>query len=259
MTSQKTNKIAGILSKIFKNDKLYIFFDMPKCAGNTIKENFYKNLKKEEILEIYKPPFKTNQEIDRYIISIPEREKQKIKLIIGHHVYYGIHKFFDKDPIYLTFIRNPIDRTISHYNYALTQYKVKKEKNVFPTILSSKNKIITFKKWLKENLFLHDMMCRMLYEDFYFTGVKKLEFSEIDSENMKKILKKFYFIGLVENYEKDISYVFKKLRLSKKAKKQNVSIKYIDPADKSLRNFTKDFLKLDLKLYRYLIKKRGLI
>ena len=107
---------------------LYIFVHVPKCAGISFRIHIENNFRSEEILKIYcKQRIETENgesiflynrnDIDNYLKSLTERQRDKIKVIYGHDVYYGIHKYFDKEPRYFTFLRNPVDRAISLYNF----------------------------------------------------------------------------------------------------------------------------------------------
>jgi len=235
--------LRGIKNSIFQ-ETIYIFFHIPKCAGSTFKKALYENLKENEFLTIYKPNF--------YLNSLSEFEKEKIKIILGHNIYYGIHKFFRQRPRYITFIRNPIDRIVSHYNYAVTEFEINKNKGIFPSVVSDKNQVIPFKEWVTGNSTLHNFISQMLNNFFYYKAPKE-KFDCGDFKKMKEILKKFYFIGISENYDSDSLYLYKKLTISKFPKKQNVSKKYLNPNDKNLREWISQYVQLDLKIYQYAI------
>ena len=49
-------------------------------------------------------------------LKTPSKHRNQIKLLIGH-VDYGIHRQFNGGAKYITFLREPIERTISHYYF----------------------------------------------------------------------------------------------------------------------------------------------
>src|SRR3972149_560950 len=91
---------------------LWIFFHVPRTGGNTISEALVKMRPKEEILLTSKVRYH------------PEKiDYSKLRFIFGHATYYGIHKKVpNKEPRYFTFLRDPAERQISHYNIKM-QYE----------------------------------------------------------------------------------------------------------------------------------------
>src|SRR3989344_1068676 len=125
-------------------DTLYIFLHIPKCAGSTFEYHIRNNFKKEEIIELnesfiapylqgksiaflsYKEKNKIKKQcfekFKNYIDELSDDQKNRIKVIYGHYVFYGIHTFLNKNPRYVTFIRNPISMILSAYNFLVLNY-----------------------------------------------------------------------------------------------------------------------------------------
>ena len=141
-----------------KKKELYIFLHINKCAGTTLREHIRNNLKDDEFLLLYKhekPIFK--KKIGKYIKSLTKEKKDKIKIIFGHRVYYSLHKLFpDREVRYITFLRNPVDRTISHYNFTVVRLKYGRfmkeitKKRLIKQYMEN-GRLLNFKEW-----FLHD-------------------------------------------------------------------------------------------------------
>lgn len=51
-------------------------------------------------------------------LKLKENERNQLKLLIGH-VDYGIHKNFKEDSKYITFLRDPIERVLSHLSMSV--------------------------------------------------------------------------------------------------------------------------------------------
>ena len=49
-------------------------------------------------------------------MELPEEQRKKIKVLMGHFGY-GWHKFLPQPSTYITILRDPIDRVISHYYF----------------------------------------------------------------------------------------------------------------------------------------------
>ena len=186
-------------------DYLYIFIHIPKTGGTTIKENIKANLGKDEFISLYwdeKPSdlrliseetikklyplkeeilakisielsskkniFNSKEEAKKYITSLSEKEKEKIKVIIGHHMPYGIHKYFNKKPRYITFLRNPIDRRISEYNYkrSILEKNTDILKNKIPKLKELNINIIDFEESFKKYPSMNNLMTKVLSSNF---------------------------------------------------------------------------------------------
>lgn len=48
--------------------------------------------------------------------SLPDEEKRRIRCLRGH-MWFGLHKYLPQLASYITILRDPIDRVISHYHF----------------------------------------------------------------------------------------------------------------------------------------------
>jgi len=88
-----------------------VFIHVPKTGGMTLYSM---------IREIYKPSelHKINpaaESIEKYR-SLPQTRKDRLKMIYGH-MDYGLRELLPPDSSYVTLMRHPVDRVISHYYY----------------------------------------------------------------------------------------------------------------------------------------------
>jgi len=124
-----------------KKDDLYVFLHLPKCAGDTVRFHIENSFRKDEVIPLYlhdiyyniklnkKLRFTDFEKIVSYLKSLNKEQKAKIKVIHGHAVFYGIHKFFNKKVRYITTIRDPVSRTVSLYNFRKTQHNILSKSN----------------------------------------------------------------------------------------------------------------------------------
>lgn len=113
-------------------NSLYVFIHIPKTAGTTFESILYKRFP-ENILTF------------RYPRGVDE-DWDKVKCIRGHinmnHAENDIN-FRDREFVYFTFLRNPIERMYSNYYYA--------------------ERDITIKQWLRSNdPFVENLMTKYL-------------------------------------------------------------------------------------------------
>jgi hypothetical protein len=55
-------------------------------------------------------------------IALPDEEREKIRLLKGH-MPFGLHQYFRRPTAYITMLRNPAERVISHYYFARSNPK----------------------------------------------------------------------------------------------------------------------------------------
>jgi len=140
----------------------------------------------------------------------------KIDIIHGHFPY-GLHRFFPKNIIckYITFVRNPVERLMSEYNYIRHYQETIYPYNTKPLI--DPNDIGSTTEFLQWAATMDDVgkdngMTRALAEDresffcqpsYYVT--ERIYRSALDN------LSDLYFIGIQENFENDLLALSKKL------------------------------------------------
>ena len=176
-----------------------------------------------------------------------KEQRNKIKVIYGHTVEFGIHKYFDKTPRYVTFFREPFDRMISLYNFLLTSYDYYKLGNSpsinCQTSLLENGEVPQFERWLKlkkDNIFnmpMHQMLTSLKYSP----------------ENMEK----FYFIGITENYNNDALFLYHKLGIKKFCADHNISSKFFTPTKEErgkIKKTSSEQLSDDYALYKRAIQ-----
>lgn len=99
-----------------------IFLHIPKAGGVTISSIFNRIYGKDVIYDI-KPDGNNWEAAAQEFIELSPKEKQEIKVLRGH-MHYGLHKYFIADSAkYITFLRDPVERIISHYYFVLRSDK----------------------------------------------------------------------------------------------------------------------------------------
>lgn len=104
------NSLTGTSGGL-KSDDPVVFIHIPKTGGITLYSM---------IRDIYKPSelYKINpamESIEKYKYLSQDR-KEKLKVIYGH-MDYRIHELLPPNSRYVTLMRSPVERVISHYHY----------------------------------------------------------------------------------------------------------------------------------------------
>ncbi len=244
-----------------RNKVLWIYLHPPRTGGGTVLNTLEREIPKKEI-------FSTS--VVRYQKNPEKFDKNKIRFIIGHATYYGIHKLIpDKNPKYFVFLRDPAERLISHYNGKMLNEK----------------KLIPFDKWYKnqiKNELVHfldlkykgsnatrihvskiflPILRNMNYKKTYFIQTimfnlfglnKKNDLKKL--ENAKKLLDLCWFVGIIENSDRDVPFLFKSMGLKNAEWRKTTLPKKIIKVDDKLRKKIYRENPLDVELYNYALK-----
>lgn len=98
-----------------EHSKTLIFLHLPKTAGSTLHKIIERQYKSKSIYSI--DNFRT-QESAAEFKSLPEAQRSEIQVLKGH-MRFGLHEYLPQPSSYITILREPVDRVISHYYYVL--------------------------------------------------------------------------------------------------------------------------------------------
>ena len=92
-------------------ESLIVFLHIPKTAGTSLSHLLRQKFKADSITQIYKP-----SDCARPLADHAAGIDDSIKCLSGH-IDYGIHEHLSRGCAYLSMVRNPISRVLSHYNF----------------------------------------------------------------------------------------------------------------------------------------------
>lgn len=92
-----------------------IFLHIPKAAGTTLHAVIKRQFPHDAIFTI--DGANTQKSINEFK-NLPEKQKQKIRCLKGH-MPFGLHRYLSQPAVYITLLRHPVERMVSHYYYVL--------------------------------------------------------------------------------------------------------------------------------------------
>ena len=227
-------------------DKTVFFLHIPKCAGTTLNfEIIKKHFKSDEYILFYD---QGTPELIKRLKEMPAIEQRKIRCIAGHF-YFGVHNHYTARPsTYITILRDPIERVISHY------YQVRRwETHYLYRVVTENN--LTLKEYVANKLSceLDNGQTRILagLEWHVPFGECTREILEKAKENLQN---HFSVVGLTEKFEEFLQLLSHKLEWKTQLKKkQNVGENRVnkDEIDSETIAVIERYNQLDIELYRY--------
>ncbi len=207
---------------------VYIFLHMPKSAGTTFRVHVENNLEKDEVLPLYvnnDRRFLERDYVHDYIRSLPDERKAKLKLIYGHEAYFGIHRLLGREGKYFTFLRDPLPRTISWYNYCRQNNSWNDE--IIEKYID-KGATPTLKQWLQYTPWVWNEAIGYFADYGYCQRKASYKPGDLD-----ELLNKFFFIGLTDTFDDDALFIYNLLGVHQHFfKTQNVSKQYFKQDNK---------------------------
>lgn len=136
-------------------------------------------------------------------LSLQEREAFQI---VWGHFEFGVHRLFDTPSRYLTFIRNPIERVISHFSY--NQWNNTQEYH--ERVIASG---ISLERWVRfgtgpavDNL----QVRRLTLRDGDYIAIKQTTRGMLD-EAKRVLAEEIEFVGITERYDVSVELFARQL------------------------------------------------
>ena len=235
------------------NQELYLFLHIPKTAGTSLRLHLKKSFSRDEVLFLYQdqyPGLDNKEHAVRLIDNLSSDQKDKIKVIIGHGVYYGIDQLFPNRQVrYITFFRHPAARIVSRYNFSrMLLEHGHADKKVSDVVKDGK--VLDFWSFVAEAQFCHNSLLTFLIRHNIGSGKVPLDQC---LQDIKKILEQFYFIGLTEKSDEDFLFLAQQLGLGPSILNANVSKKFFNQSPLALRERLRVGNEIDYEIYAWAV------
>lgn len=242
------------------SQKTIIFLHIPKTAGRTLNNIIRRQYEPDVIFsngravtsrlgsDWEKTPAELRWKISKEILAqLPELEKRKIKIVFGH-MNFGRHELLPQPCTYITILRDPIDRIISHYYHILRM----KEHHLYDIITTHKMSVGDFLK-SGVTFTVDNGQTRMISGVGDSPGYGKCT-SDILQTAKSNLEKHFSIVGLTGEFNKTLVLLKRTLNWNINSyQKRNVtqnrpSLKEISKKD---RQIIEEYNQLDIELYEY--------
>lgn len=239
------------LTKGAEGDKSIIFIHIPKTAGSTLDVIMMRQYERKLIFPLDLPVQKSIAEFKK----LPEARKREIKVIHGH-MRFGLHEYFPQPCTYITILRDPIERVISHYYYIL-----RTPDHEFHNEVTSKNMSLKDYVGSRMTTELDNAQLRILYgveatgNGF---GQCSIGFGQCSTEMLESVKKNirehFAVVGLTERFDETLillkrAFGWKPPYYIKQNVTKNRPLK--EEISKDTLNLIEKYNELDIELYRY--------
>ena len=107
-----------------QDNKLVIFSHILKTGGRTLGHIMYRQYK-SNLIRIPQAPFNAQEHIQE-MKKLASKSNHNIKAIEGH-IGFGLHSVFTRECIYVTMLRNPIERVLSSFYHQRRNWQVYQE------------------------------------------------------------------------------------------------------------------------------------
>jgi hypothetical protein len=91
-----------------------IFLHLPKTAGSTLRRILERQYGSDAVLGLYESTFGDE------VATLTPEQMGSTRVIAGHF-YFGVHEHLSGPWSYLTFLREPVERVVSHYHFVRRQ------------------------------------------------------------------------------------------------------------------------------------------
>jgi hypothetical protein len=230
------------LDKHTNQEHVLIFLHIPKAGGSTLHRIIEKQYEPSTIFTI--PSFYSSKEEFR---QAAEFQLKEIKVLKGH-MFFGLPDVLPNPSTYITLLRDPVERIISHYYYVLRTpihylYKDVKAKNM------------SLKEYACSGLSVElDNGQTRLISGFNFRDHSQpasQEMLEVAKQNLKS---QFAVVGSVENFNKTLMLLKKEFgwKMPFYVKQNTTKNRLLkERVSKETLDVIKKHNELDIELYRY--------
>jgi len=224
-----------------RKEPCLLFLHLPKTGGISLRSVIFNNYPHSVIYQI--EPSSPVQSI-RYLKSLSKKDLAQLRVITGHTLW-GVHTILPQPFVYITMLRDPVERVLSLYSYvrSSTTHRLYREANALDISLQD------FLRWDKVRHEVENQQTKLLAGRW---GVNVRCNDEL-LDTAKNHLERHMVVGLTERFADSLSLfaqVFGWQNVS--VVRANVTSKRLrrEDIDESTLQFIAELNRCDLELYR---------
>lgn len=230
-----------------KKEQTIIYLHIPKTGGLTLYSVFDHIYPQDNIYTLF--PTKGDKPVKK-LRQLPDEEKRHIKVLRGHFGF-GRHDLLPQPCTYITMLRDPVERIISHYYYVLQIPEHELHKKVKGTGMGLAEYV---RSGISRELNNGQTRAISGLKSDYDYGENPREKLMTAKENLKKY---FSVVGLVEKYDESLILLKREFGWDWPVyTKNNVTKKKVarQKIPGSTIEIIKEYNRLDIDLYEYAVK-----
>lgn len=234
-------------------DDTLVYLHLPKCGGTTIHGILRSNFSEESRYYVDPSDIAGSR---REFAAKTEEERQRIQLLHGH-LSYGWHEHAPGSAVYFTFIRHPVERVVSHYNYV--RYRTDHDHYLRDAV---EREDMSIAEYVSSGVCdeMNNGQVRLLagVEDIVQEpyGGSVLPYGTNDpallDQALRNIDEHFVFVGLQEHFDESLLLLKRKLGLRRASyQRKNTGSQHYDkrkPTEREIE-IIKKYNRLDVELY----------
>jgi hypothetical protein len=174
---------------------------MPKAGGSTLQEIIQRQYPPTATFDIQGEGVKSVQSSVDRLRHMPEPERARIACVKGH-VPFGIHRWLPGTPRYLTMLRDPVQRIVSDYFFALNTPGHALFERMHRDRLCLKDFVL-----LRTEQRLNDIYCRLLSESVTWNSLADsppaLPANALGTAK-ENLARHFALVGITERFDESL-------------------------------------------------------
>lgn len=175
------------LRKLARSRYTIIFAHMPKAAGISLNVVMRKQYPSDSVLEI--DPHVHRKIRYGNLMNMPLRQTLQLKAVSGHELF-EIHEWIPNPFIYITVLRDPVERVLSFYSYILSS----PTHHMHNEMVSTNMSLDDFLSWQRSAGEVMNLQCKLLSSKYpYRESHMPTVFAKA-----KNNLETYFLVGLTE-------------------------------------------------------------
>jgi hypothetical protein len=229
------------------DDAVLIFVHIPKAAGSTLNHLLEMQYRPEESFATCSTPRYPHGDLNQFE-ALDAQQRTRIRLLNGH-MGYGLHRTLPRPAVYITFLREPVERVLSHYSFERTL----PDSPVYRYLQSGEMDLKEYVRYYTEAAEMDNLQTRMIAGNWHKRGFGPCT-PEMLGQAKENLRERFAVVGLAEQF--DASYLLLKRTFGWRGshfRRRNETRKrvYREQIGKDELEYIREHNRYDIELYAY--------